>query len=161
MNFRFLVTFGHSCAIVCASINKSYLILHNQCLKTQHLVFRQCRNPNKGLFELAVVGFQSFGPGLYRLVPNYFKQTKVSEIRTICSDFRHFCVFKVIWYQTEGDCLKSEHVWISDVYSMYFIFYCFHFSCTVTMKFLFLRLTTSNCSLSTAVKPNGKLWAAN
>ena len=34
----------------------------------------------------------------------------------MCSDFRHFCLFEVIWYRTEGDCLKSKHVRISDVY---------------------------------------------
>ena len=116
---------------------------YSQRPKTQRSVFRQRRNPNKGLFELAVFGFRSFGPGLYCSVPNYFEQTKVSEIRTdcsnfrhkftslhicvwnpnilfrlsyMCSDFRHFCLFQVIWYLTEGDCLKSEHVRISDVY---------------------------------------------
>ena len=39
-----------------------------------------------------------------------------SRLSFMCSDFRYFCLFEVIWYQTEGDCLKSKHVWISDVY---------------------------------------------
>ena len=59
----------------------------NLCLKSKHLV----------LFE-------------------DFRHNFVSKIRTICSDFRHFCLFEVIWNRTKGDCLKSKHVRISDVY---------------------------------------------
>ena len=75
---------------------------YSQRPKTERSVFRQRRNPNKGLFELAVFGFRSFGPGLYRSVPNYFEQTKVSEIRTDCSDFRHK-------FTNLHLCLKSKH----------------------------------------------------
>ena len=49
---------------------------YSQCPKTERSVFRQRRNPNKGLFEQAVFGFRSFGPGLYRSVPNYFEHDK-------------------------------------------------------------------------------------
>ena len=47
-----------------------------------------------------------------------FRHKFVSEIRTFCLDFRQFCLFEQIYNRTEGDCLKSERVRISDVYCM-------------------------------------------
>ena len=45
-----------------------------------------------------------------------FSSKKVSEIRTICSDFRQFSKSEQIYNRTEVSCLKSERVRISDVY---------------------------------------------
>ena len=125
LQFRFQHSLDFSCLVFRHS-------LYSQCPKSERSDFRQCRNPNILVFELAVFGFQSFGPGLYRSVPNYFVQTQIFKFTNLqicvwnpnilfrlsymCWDFRHFCLFKVIWYRTEGDCLKSKHVRISDVY---------------------------------------------
>ena len=47
----------------------------------------------------------------------------MSEIRTICSDFRRFSLFEGIWYRTEGACPKSEHVRISAFHCIFFFFF--------------------------------------
>ena len=87
-----------------------------------HYMLYKRRNPNKGLFVLAVFGFRSFGPGLYRSVPNYFKQTKVSEIQTDCSDFRHkftnlhICVWNPnILFCLSYMCLDFRHKFVSEI----------------------------------------------
>ena len=62
------------------------------------------------VWNLNMFGFQTVP---FCSVPNYFEQTKVSEIQTDCLDFRHKFVSEIWTHIAQTE----QNVWISDTYN--------------------------------------------
>ena len=107
-------------------------------LKSERSIVRlySVRISNVGSIGVRISAFYSIGSKLtkIRTFEHVWSYNRTSEIRTKSFGFRHFLQPNRNWKRTEGTCLKSECVRISDIYCSFVstMIMCIQFICIYT-----------------------------